>query len=162
MFHKITLRYGCQRTHTQQRDVSKRSPDSRANSTSCLEKLSLSPRNSAQIDRKKLLNLHRDVWSIARSRGSSTKLGRTLLIVPDPRRLSLSLSLSRTRVHTHTHTFAFSARELSARGHLSKSRPTRVSLASSRIQRDNEASTQWDETLSCCKLLIMHSWISLL
>lgn len=99
MFHKITLRYGCQRTHTQQRDVSKRSPDSRANSTSCLEKLSLSPRNSAQIDRKKLLNLHRDVWSMARSRGSSTKLGRTLLIVPDPRRLS------RTRVHTHTHTY---------------------------------------------------------
>lgn len=124
----------------------------------------MSPRNFAQIGRKKLLNLHRNVWSIARSRGSSMKLGRTLLIVPDPRRLSSSLSHTRTYSHTYTyaHTFAFSARELSARGHLSKSRRTRVSLASSRIQRDNEASTRWDETLSYCKLLITHSWISLL
>lgn len=32
------------------------------------------------------------------------KLGRTLLIVPDPRRLSSSLSHTRTYSHTHTRT----------------------------------------------------------
>lgn len=135
MFHKITLRYGCQRTHTQQRDVSKRSPDSRANSTSCLEKPSLRPRRNSTLRRRQRRNCLIYIVmfeSIARSRGSSAKLGRTLLIVPDPRRLSFSFSLSHT--YTRAHTFAFSARELSTRGHLSKSRPTRVSLASSRIQ----------------------------
>lgn len=112
MFHKITLRYGCQRTHTQQRDVSKRSPDSRANSTSCLEKPSLRPRRNSTLRRRQRRNCLIYIVmfeSIARSRGSSAKLGRTLLIVPDPPRLSFSFSLSLSHIHARTHICIFRA-----------------------------------------------------